>query len=262
MQRPIRHTVALTLTALVASAAVGAGVATASGVGDPGVGPSSILLGGTAPLSGASAAQASIARGADAYLRYVNARGGVLGRRIEYRYLDDAGSAAQAAQLTRQLVERDGVFAIFNAVGTEQNEAIREYLNAARVPQLFAASGGTSLGADAERSPYTIGLQPSHLAEGWVYGKYVAHTRPGARVAVLVEDDAFGRDLLAGLRKGLQRSKVRIVALEAFPATAADVGAHVARLRGHVRTCSRCSRRRGTRSRPMRPRRAWPGGRG
>lgn len=221
----------LALAALTASAAIGATAATAGETAEPGVTPSTILLGGTVPLSGASAALAAVARGADAYLRYVDARGGVGGRRIEYRYLDDAGSAAQAAQLTRQLVERDGVFAIFNSVGTEQNDAIRDYLNAAKVPQLFAASGATSLGADGARSPYTIGFQPSHQAEGWVYGKYVARTRPGARIAVLVQDDAQGRDLLAGLRRGLLRSKARIVAVESYPAATADVTAQVTRLR-------------------------------
>lgn len=231
MQRSKRHPVVLALTALVTSGAIGATAATAGSTAEPGVTPTSVLLGATAPLTGASAAEASIVRGADAYFRYVNGRGGVAGRRIEYRYLDDAGSPSQTVVLTRQLVEKDGVFAIFNTVGTDQNDAIRDYLNTQKVPQLFAASGATSLGDEAERYPGAIGLQPSHRAEGWVYGKYVARTRPAARVAVLVQDDTHGRELLAGLRRGLERSKVRIVAVESHPATAADVGADAARLR-------------------------------
>src|SRR5213593_3430139 len=108
---------------------------------DPGVTPTSILLGGTTPLTGPAAAYASVARGANAYLQYVNARGGVLGRKITYKYLDDAYNPANTVQQTRQLVEQDHVFAIFNSLGTEQNLAIRDYLNAMKVPQLFAATG-------------------------------------------------------------------------------------------------------------------------
>ncbi len=116
------------------------------------------MLGATAPLSGPESAAA---RGAGAYFRYVNARGGVNGRSIVYKVVDDASDPAQALQATQQLVEQDEVFAIVNAAGTEQNLAVRDYLNAAKVPQLFVDSGATTFGADYRRYPWTIGFRPS-----------------------------------------------------------------------------------------------------
>ena len=223
---------ALVLATVAVATAIGATSATAGSSADPGVTSTSIVLGGTTPLSGAAAAYASVARGAEAYFKYVNARGGVNGRKIEYKYLDDAYNPAQTVQATRQLVEQEKVFAVFNTLGTETNEAIRDYLNAAKVPQLFAASGSTSFGADVEKYPYTIGFQPSYQAEGWVYGKYLARTAPGSRIAVLFQNDAYGKDLLAGLKRGLARSKAKVIAAQAYEVTAADVGSQVAKLKG------------------------------
>ena len=137
----------------------------------------SILLGTTSPLTGTASAYASVARGADAYFKYVNAKGGVNGRTITNTIVDDAYNPAQTVQATRKLVEQDKVFAIFNALGTEHNDAIREYLNANKVPQLFVASGATKFGTEAAKYPYTIGFQPSYQAEGWVLGKYLARTQ-------------------------------------------------------------------------------------
>ncbi len=221
----------LALAAVAATAALGAAAATAGSSADPGISAGEILLGGTTPLSGSAAAYASVARGADGYFKYVNARGGVNGRKITYKYVDDAYNPAQTIQATRQLVEQDKVFAIFNALGTEHNEAIREYLNATKVPQLFAASGATSFGADVERYPYTIGFQPSYQAEGWVYGKYLARTAPASRIAVLFQNDSYGKDLLAGLKRGLARSKAKVIAAEPYEVTASDVGSQVAKLK-------------------------------
>ncbi len=216
---------------LVVAAVLGVSAATAGGKADPGVTADKVVLGGTAPLSGVAAAYASVARGAAAYFAYANAAGGVAGRQIEYRYLDDAYNPAQTVQATRQLVEQDGVFAIFNALGTEHNEAIREYLNAQKVPQLFSATGATTFGADSARYPYTIGFQPSYSSEGWVLGRYVARTAPGRKIAVLFQNDSYGKDLLAGLKKGLARSKSKVVAAEPYEATAADVASQIAKLK-------------------------------
>jgi ABC-type branched-subunit amino acid transport system substrate-binding protein len=221
----------LALAAVAVTAALGAAAATAGSSADPGISAGEILLGGTTPLSGSAAAYASVARGADGYFKYVNARGGVNGRKITYKYVDDAYNPAQTIQATRQLVEQDKVFAIFNALGTEHNEAIREYLNATKVPQLFAASGATSFGADVERYPYTIGFQPSYQAEGWVYGKYLARTAPASRIAVLFQNDSYGKDLLVGLKRGLARSKAKVIAAEPYEVTASDVGSQVAKLK-------------------------------
>ena len=112
------------------SLGVGAALAgTARSGDDPGVTPNSILLGGTAPLTGLASSYAAVARGAEAYFKYVNARGGINGRTITYKVLDDGYNAAETVPLTRQLVEQDKVFAIFNSLGTENNLAVRPYLN-------------------------------------------------------------------------------------------------------------------------------------
>jgi ABC-type branched-subunit amino acid transport system substrate-binding protein len=227
----MKSKLALALAAAAVAAALGAAAATAGASSDPGVSSDEILLGGTTPLSGSAAAYASVARGADGYFKYVNARGGVNGRKISYKYVDDAYNPAQTIQATRQLVEQDKVFAIFNALGTEHNEAIRDYLNAVKVPQLFAASGATTFGADVERYPYTIGFQPSYQAEGWVYGKYLARTAPASRIAVLFQNDSYGKDLLAGLKRGLARSKAKVIAAQPYEVTASDVGSQVAKLK-------------------------------
>ncbi|MDH4178535.1 MAG: ABC transporter substrate-binding protein [Thermoleophilia bacterium] len=219
----------LTATLVLGVTAAFAGQARTSA--DPGVTATSVLLGGTSPLSGSASAYASVARGADAYFKYVNARGGVAGRKITYTYVDDAYNPAQTVQATRQLVEQDKVFAIFNALGTEHNLAIRDYLRAQGVPQLFAASGSTQFGSQGGEYPGLIGFQPSYLAEGWVYGKYLARTRPGARIAVLFQNDDYGKDLLNGLKRGLQRSKVKVIAAQPYEVTASDVQSQVAKLK-------------------------------
>ena len=225
---------ALSLLALVATLALGATAALAGqgrSAEDPGVTSTSILLGATSPLSGSASAYASVARGADAYFKYVNGRGGVNGRKITYSIVDDAYNPAQTVQATRKLVEQDGVFAMFNALGTEHNLAVRDYLNSRKVPQLFAASGATAFGTQAKQFPYTIGFQPSYRAEGWVLGKYLARTQGAARVAVLFQNDDYGKDLLNGVKRGIQRSKVKVVAAEPYEVTASDVQAQVAKLR-------------------------------
>jgi branched-chain amino acid transport system substrate-binding protein len=181
-------TAVLSLAAMLALSAAAARAGTEQRAADPGVTPTSLLLGGTTPLSGTASAYAAVARGADAYFKYVNARGGVFRRKLSYTYVDDAYNPAQTVQATRQLVEQDHVFAIFNSLGTEQNLAIREYLNAGKVPQLFVASGATTWGRDAAKYPQTVGFQPSYQAEGWVYGTFLARTKPRARVAVLAPE--------------------------------------------------------------------------
>jgi branched-chain amino acid transport system substrate-binding protein len=220
----------LVLSLLLLAGAIATG-ATASTSADPEITSKTILLGGTAPLSGTASAYAPIARGADAYLKYVNARGGVNGRTITYKYVDDAYNPVQTVQATRQLVEQDKVFAIFNSLGTATNIAVRDYLNQLKVPQLFVASGATTFGRDYEQYPWTIGFQPSYQAEGRIYGIYLARTKPDARIAVLVQNDDYGKDLLIGLRRGIARSKAKLIAVQSYEVTDADVQSQVAKLK-------------------------------
>jgi branched-chain amino acid transport system substrate-binding protein len=231
--RPMRRWIVVLclLVGVVLAGVTAAFAQTASRAADPGVTPTSILLGGTTPLSGVASAYSAVARGAKAYFDYANAKGGVLGRKIDYRYVDDAYNPANTVQATRRLVEQDKVFAIFNSLGTEHNLAIREYLNAVKVPQLFVASGDTSFGADAAKYPYTIGFQPSYQAEGWVLGRYVARAQPKARIAVIAQNDSYGRDLLLGLKRGLAGAKAKVVAAQNYEVTSPDVGSQIAKLK-------------------------------
>jgi branched-chain amino acid transport system substrate-binding protein len=221
----------LALATIAALAAIPALAEPGARSADPGVTSSSILLGGTSPLTGPAAAYASVARGAKAYFDSVNAKGGVAKRKVDYKFLDDAYNPAQSVQVTRQLVEQDKVFAVFNSLGTEHNVATREYLNQSQVPQLFVASGATTWGRDVARYPWTIGFQPSYQAEGWVYGQYVARNLKRARIAVLFQNDDYGKDLLGGLKRGLARSGSKVIAAQPYEVTAPDIQSQIAKLK-------------------------------
>ena len=226
MRRPSALVIALAIALFAALP-----VAFAGSSADPGVSPTTILVGGTSPLTGPAAAYASVARGARAYFDSINAKGGVSKRKIEYRIVDDGYNPAQTVQVVRRLVEQDKVFAVFNTLGTEHNLAIREYLNQMKVPQLFAASGATTWGRDAAKYPWTIGFQPSYAAEGLVYGQYVAKTQKKAKIAVLFQNDDYGKDLLGGLKRGLGRSASKVIAAEPYQVTSPDVGSQIAKLK-------------------------------
>ena len=219
-----------TLALLAVALCVGASAAAARPVSDPGVTPTSILLGGTAPLTGEAAAFGSVAPGAKAYFDYVNSKGGVFGRKIAYRYYDDGYDPAQTVQLTRKLVEQDRVLAVFGSVGTANNLAIRDYLNAQKVPQLFVADGSQAVGSGYRRYPWTMDFLMSYRGEGEVYGKNLARTRPHARIAVLYEDTDLGRDMLTGLTRAIAGRGPKVVARESYELTDSDVSAQVAQL--------------------------------
>ena len=217
---------AVAFVALALAASAG-GATTA----DPGVTSSTVLLGGTVPLTGEAAAFGTVGPGAKAYFDYVNAKGGVNGRKIEYRYLDDAYNPAQTVQLTRRLVEQDKVFAVFNSIGTANNLAIRDYLNAQKVPQLFAADGSQSIGRSSAQYPWTMGFLMSYRGEGNVYGKTIVKTRPKAKIAVLYENTELGLDMLTGLTRAIAGKGPRVVAKQGYEFTGADVSAQVALLK-------------------------------
>ena len=130
----------------------------------PGITGSTIVLGGSGPLSGPEVAYAGTMIGAKAYFDYVNSRGGVNGRKIEYRYLDDGYDPSRTLQNARRLVQQDGVFALFNLVGTEQNLAVRPFLNALKVPQLFGGTGLRAIGREYKKYKWSMGYLPSFFA--------------------------------------------------------------------------------------------------
>ncbi len=216
--------VGLAALALVATAG-------ATPAADPGVTGTSVLLGGTVPLTGEAAAFGTVAPGAKAYFDYVNAKGGVNGRKIEYRYYDDAYNPAQTVQLTRRLVEQDRVFAVFNSVGTQNNLAVRDYLNAQKVPQLFAADGSQSIGRSWAKYPWTMGFLQSYRGEGDVYGKTIVKSRPKAKIAVLYENTELGLDMLTGLTRAIAGKGPRVVAKQSYEFTGGDVSGQIGLLK-------------------------------
>jgi len=217
---------AIALVGLVLASTAGAAPAA-----DPGLTSSTVLLGGTVPLTGEAAAFGSVGPGAKAYFDYVNAKGGVNGRTIEYRYYDDAYNPAQTVQLTRRLVEQDKVFAIFNSIGTANNLAIRDYLNAQKVPQLWAGDGSQSIGRSWAKYPWTMGFLMSYRGEGDVYGKTIVKSRPKAKIAVLYENTELGLDMLTGLTRAIAGKGPRIVAKQAYEFTGADVSGQIGLLK-------------------------------
>jgi branched-chain amino acid transport system substrate-binding protein len=204
--------------------------AAALALATPGVTPTTITLGGTIPLSGPAAAYASVGRGADAYFKYVDSKGGVFGRKIVYKYEDDEFDVAKTILLTRQLVEQDNVLAIFDSVGTEHALAVRPYLNDRKVPQLFVGSGVSKLATEHKQYPWSMGYLPSFAGEGEIYGRYIAAHQPKARIGVLYENSDFGKDMLNGLRRGLG-GKAKIVGTQPYEVEDANVDSQLARLK-------------------------------
>jgi ABC-type branched-subunit amino acid transport system substrate-binding protein len=161
----------------------------------------------------------------------VNAHGGVNGRKIVYKVVDDAYDPSKTVVATQQLVEQDKVLAIFNSVGTEQNVAIRDYLNQRKVPQLFVGSGASQFAKNARKTPYTMGFLPSFAGEGAVDARWLATSKPKAKIAVLYEDSDYGHDLFGGLKKGLGSRARQIVATQTYEVTDVDMGSQVAKLK-------------------------------
>lgn len=219
--------------ALVIALAIGLASAAAGLAGptaDPGVSATAVRLGGTVPLSGEAAAFGAVGPGAKAYFDHVNANGGVHGRKIDYRYLDDGYDPSRTVQAVRRLVQQDQAFAIFNVVGTEQNLAVRSFLNASKVPLLFGGTGVRTMGREYRRYPWAMGYLPSFFAEGRLYGRHLVGTRRNAKVAVLYEASSYGRDLLAGLRAGIGRN-ARVVAQQTYEVIDTDLSSQIAQLR-------------------------------
>jgi branched-chain amino acid transport system substrate-binding protein len=221
---------ALEVLVVLCAAAV-ASTAGARPLATPGVSSNEIKLGGSVPLSGEASLSGNVARGAEYYFKYVNDHGGVFGRKISYKYLDDGYDPGRAVQNTIRLVQQEQVFAMFNTLGTNNNLAIRKFLNDNGVPQLFVAAGATTFGRDYKKYPWTIGYIPTYSEEGKIYGRYVLAKVKKPKIAILYQSDDYGRDLLSGLRKALGRKDNLIVSQVGYDPTSSDVQGEVARLK-------------------------------
>jgi branched-chain amino acid transport system substrate-binding protein len=227
---------AMALLALLATAlalvAAGCGRDEESGDGAnaPGVTDDTIKLGGSYPFSGPASAYGTIGRAAKAHFDWVNSKGGVNGRKIEFVTVDDGYDPARAVSNARRLITQDKVFALFNTLGTANNLAIWDYVNQQKVPHLYVATGASDWGKDVAKHPYTIGWQPDYVTEATAYADYVKKNKPNAKVAILYQNDSFGKDLMSGFERGIEGSQVKIVARESYEVTDPTVAPQVAKL--------------------------------
>jgi branched-chain amino acid transport system substrate-binding protein len=212
-------------------AAVATTAAGARPVATPGVSATEIHLGSSVPLSGEAAIAGNVARGIDAYFNYVNDKGGVFGRKITFTYLDDGYDPGRAVNNTIRLIQQEQVLAVFSSLGTSNNLAVRKLLNDAKVPQLYVSSGATTFGRDYKKYPWTIGYIPPYSEEGELYGRYVVKRTKKPKIAVLYQNDDYGRDLLGGLKRGLGSRVKSIVASVGYDPTSADVQPQVTQLK-------------------------------
>jgi branched-chain amino acid transport system substrate-binding protein len=208
---------ALVVAAVAVTAAFGARQA------DPGVTATSVTIGGTFPLTGVASLYKTIPAAEKAYFDYVNDHGGVNGRKINFDILDDGYNPAQTVPLTQQLVEQTKVFADFGSLGTAPNLSIWGYLNTNKVPQVLIATGDSYWGFSYKKYPWTIGWQPDYPGEGKIYGKYLASKMPTAKIGVLYQNDAFGKNYYAGLRVGLGSKKGNVVSAQSYDPTQTNV---------------------------------------
>ena len=223
------------ILAVIAGAAIVAGIAVTAAFGahraDPGISASTITIGGTFPLTGPASLYKIIPTAENAYFQYINDKGGVNGRKIDFHILDDSYSPAKTVPLTQQLVEQDKVFAVFGSLGTAPNLSTWGYLNSHKVPQVLIATGDSYWGFSHKKYPWTIGYQPDYPGEGKLYGRYIVQNKPTAKIGVLYQNDAYGKNYFAGLRVGLGAKKSNIVSAQPYDATSTSVAQQVLALK-------------------------------
>jgi ABC-type branched-subunit amino acid transport system substrate-binding protein len=198
---------------------------------DTGATDTEIKIGNIMPYSGPAYAYGVIGRTEAAYFKRINAEGGINGRKINFISYDDGYSPPKTVEQARKLVESDEVLFIFNSLGTPPNSAIHKYMNAKKVPQLFVATGATKWN-DPQNFPWTMGWQPNYQSESRIYAKYLLKEKPDARIAVLYQNDDYGKDYLKGLKDGLgNKAASMIVAEESYETTEPSIDNHIVKLK-------------------------------
>ena len=197
----------------------------------PGVSDTEIKIGNTMPYSGPASAFGGVGRAQAAYHQMINAQGGVNGRKINFISLDDGYSPPKAVELVRRLVEQEEILGMFGTLGTPANAAMQKYLNEHRVPQLFLFSGAARF-RDPKTYPWTMGGDLAFVNETTAFARYIQAVKPNARIAVLYQNDDFGKDHLTGLRAGLGAdAATRIVKAVSYEATDATVDSQIIELK-------------------------------
>ena len=198
---------------------------------DTGATDTEIKIGNIMPYSGPASAYGQIGRTEAAYFKKINEEGGINGRKINFISYDDGYSPPKTVEQARKLVESDEVLLIFNSLGTPPNSAIHKYMNSKRVPQLFVATGATKWN-DPKDFPWTMGWQPNYQSETQIYAKYILKNMPNAKIAVLFQNDDYGKDYLKGLKDGLgAKASTMIVAEESYETTEPTIDNHIVKLK-------------------------------
>ncbi|RYE58138.1 MAG: branched-chain amino acid ABC transporter substrate-binding protein [Rhizobiaceae bacterium] len=211
--------------------AMTSGAALAQKKYDTGASDTEIKIGNIMPYSGPASAYGVIGKTIEAYFKKVNAEGGVNGRKITFITYDDGYSPPKAVEQVRKLVESDEVLLVFNPLGTPSNTAIQKYLNQKKIPQLFVATGATKWD-DPKNFPWTMGWQPNYHTEGKIYAQYVMKEKPNAKIAVLYQNDDFGKDYLKGIKDGLgDKGKAMLVSESSYEVSEPTIDSHIVKMK-------------------------------
>ncbi|HWI38887.1 MAG TPA: ABC transporter substrate-binding protein [Burkholderiales bacterium] len=196
---------------------------------DPGATDKEIKIGNTNPYSGPASAYGQIGKAIAAYFKMVNDQGGVNGRMINFISYDDGYSPPKTVEMARKLVEQDQVLFLFQTLGTPSNTAIHKYMNAKKVPQLFVATGASKWN-DPKHFPWTMGWQPNYHTEGMIYAKHILQTKPDAKIAILYQNDDYGKDYLKGMEDGLGQKASMIVAKASYEVSDPTIDSQIVQL--------------------------------
>jgi branched-chain amino acid transport system substrate-binding protein len=221
-------------SALAASLALGgvAGKVQAQKKYDPGANDKSIKFGQTMPYSGPASAYGVIGKTEDAYFKMINEQGGINGRKLEFISLDDGYAPPKTVEMTRRLVEQDEVLFIYGMLGTPPNSAVHRYLNGKKVPHIFLATGASKWN-DPKNFPWTIGWQPNYQSESKVYASHLLKNTPNAKIAILYQNDDYGKDYLKGFKDGLgDKAKTMIISEVSYEVTDPTVDSQIVTLKG------------------------------
>jgi branched-chain amino acid transport system substrate-binding protein len=198
---------------------------------DTGATDTEIKVGNIMPYSGPASAYGVIGKTEQAYFNKINAEGGINGRKINFVSYDDAYSPPKTVEQARKLVESDEVLLIFNSLGTPPNSAIQKYMNAKKVPQLFVATGATKWN-DPKDFPWTMGWQPNYQSETQIYAKYILKNHPNAKIAVLYQNDDYGKDYLKGFKDGLgAKGASLIISEESYEISEPTIDSHIVKMK-------------------------------
>jgi branched-chain amino acid transport system substrate-binding protein len=217
-------------TVLILALALASGPTSAQHAYDAGASDSEIKIGNVAPYSGPVSLYGAVAKVEAAYFKMVNDQGGINGRKIDFISYDDAYSPPKTLEQTRRLVESDEVLVVFSPVGAPTNSAIQKYLNGKKVPHLFLASASTKWD-DPKRFPWTMGMGTSYQSEGAIFARYLQREKPTAKVAVLYQNDDFGKDMLKGFLEALGENSSMVVAKSSYEVSEPTIDSHIITLK-------------------------------